>query len=64
MSNIAKRQLPTDAPELYEEIGIALFDPGDADSLDLAPACLPTELHANNYPQRLLDSFNRRNPFY
>ena len=64
MSNIAKRRLPTDAPELYEEIGILLFDPGDADSLDPAPACLPDELHAASYSRRLVDAFNRRNPFY
>lgn len=64
MSGIAKRRLPTDAPELYEEIGIALLDPGDPDSLDLAPASVPPELHALTYPQRLVDTFNRRNPFY
>ena len=64
MSGIAKRRLPTDAPELYEEIGIVLFDPGDADSLDLAPEAVPPELHAVTYPQRLVDAFNRRNPFY
>jgi hypothetical protein len=64
MSGIAQRRLPTDAPELYEEIGVVLFDPGGADSLDLAPASLPAELHAINYPQRLFDAFNRRNPFY
>lgn len=64
MSGIAHRRLPTDAPELYEEIGIALFDPGDPDSLQLAPSSLPPELHAASYPQRLVDAFNRRNPFY
>jgi len=64
MSGISNRRLPTDAPELYEELGILLFDPGDADSLDLAPASVPPELHAITYPQRLIDSFDRRNPFY
>lgn len=64
LSGIAKRQLPSDAPELYEEIGIALFDPGDPESLDLAPQSVPTGLHATSYPQRLVDAFNRRNPFY
>lgn len=64
LSGIAKRRLPTDAPELYEEIGILLLDPGDADSLDLAPQSVPPELHAATYPQRLVDAFNRRNPFY
>jgi len=40
------------------------FDPGDADSLDLAPESVPERLHSANYPERLLDAFNRRNPFY
>jgi hypothetical protein len=64
MSGIAQRRLPTDAPELYEEIGVFRFDPGDAESLDLAPEAVPERLHAANYPERLLDAFNRRNPFY
>jgi hypothetical protein len=64
LSGIAKRRLPTDAPELYEEIGIVLFDPGDADSLELKPEPVPPELHADTYAQRLVDAFNRRNPFY
>jgi hypothetical protein len=64
MSGIAQRRLPTDAPELYEEIGIALFDPGDADSLQVAPPSLPPNLQAATYAQRLVDTFNRRNPFY
>ncbi|NCA70426.1 MAG: hypothetical protein EOM91_10000 [Sphingobacteriia bacterium] len=64
MSGIANRRLPTDAPELYEVIGIMLLDPGEPDSLDLAPAGVPAELHAECYAQRLVDAFNRRNPFY
>ena len=64
MSGIAQRRLPTDAPELYEEIGVLRFDPGDADSLDLAPESVPERLHAASYSERLLDVFNRRNPFY
>lgn len=64
MAGIAQRRLPTDAPELYEEIGMLLFDPGDPDSLDLAPATIPESLHAATYPKRLVDAFNRRNPFY
>ena len=64
MSGISGRRLPTDAPELYEEMGIALFDPGDPGSLDLASADIPAALHAATYPARLVDAFNRRNPFY
>lgn len=64
LSGIAQRRLPTDAPELYEEMGIVLFDPGDPGSLDLAPEGVPPALHATTYAQRLVDAFNRRNPFY
>ena len=64
MSGITGRRLPTDAPELYEEIGIALLDPGDPGSLDLEPPGIPASLQASSYPQRLVDTFNRRNPFY
>ena len=64
MSGISGRRLPTDAPELYEEMGIALFDPGDPGSLDLAAVDIPAALHAATYPARLVDAFNRRNPFY
>jgi hypothetical protein len=56
--------LPTDAPELYEEIGIALFDPGDPSSLDVAPQGVPDNLRASTYAERLVETFNRRNPFY
>jgi len=64
MAGIAQRRMPTDAPELYEEIGILLFDPGNPESLDLAPKGVPDGLHAASYPQRLVDAFNRRTPFY
>ncbi|MCG6939810.1 MAG: hypothetical protein LJE69_00970 [Thiohalocapsa sp.] len=64
MAGIAQRRLPTDAPELYEEIGILLFGPGDPDPLDLTLGGVPDSLHAASYPHRLVDTFNRRNPFY
>lgn len=64
MSGIAGRRLPTDAPELYEEIGIALLDPGDPGSLDLEPPGVPATLQAASYAERLVGTFNRRNPFY
>jgi hypothetical protein len=64
MSGIANRRLPTDAPELYEQIGIVLFDPGAGGSLDLAPAAVPEELQGATYAKRMVDAFNRRNPFY
>lgn len=64
LSGIANRRLPTDAPELYEELGMVLFDPGNPGSLELAPPGVPTELHAATYADRLVDAFNRRNPFF
>jgi hypothetical protein len=64
LSGIANRKLPTDAPELYEEMGIITFDPGDPASLDLTPAGVPDSLQGVSYVQRLVDAFNRRNPFY
>jgi len=64
MSGISGRRLPTDAPELYEEMGILLFDPGDPESLDFAPTGVTISLHAATYARRLVDAFNRRNPFY
>ena len=54
----------TEAPELYEEMGIVLFDPEDPDSLNLAPENVPATLHADTYAKRLVGAFNRRNPFY
>lgn len=39
-----------------------VFDPRK--NLKNAPAGIPESLHAATYPQRLVDAFNRRNPFY
>jgi hypothetical protein len=64
LSGIASRKLPTDAPELYEEMGILMFDPGEPDTMDLAPAGVPDHLQAASYVERLVNAFNRRNPFY
>ena len=60
----SNRRPRTDAPELFEKIGFALFDPGDPAPLDLASPEGPTTMHAATYPTGLVDSFNRRNPFY
>jgi hypothetical protein len=45
-------------------MGIVTFDPGVPDSLDLAPSGVPDFLQAASYVDRLVDAFNRRNPFY
>ena len=64
LSGISSRKLPTDAPELYEEMGILLFEPGHPGSVDLAPEGVPDSLRADTYVERLAGAFNRRNPFY
>ena len=63
MSGISDRRLPTDAPELYEAMGIMMFNQGDPESLDMAPGEVAPSLHAATYARRLADAFNRRNPF-
>ena len=63
-SLISGRNRPEEAPELYEHIGIALFDPGDPDSVDLAPVGVPAELQAETYCERMFTAFWKRNPFY
>ena len=50
--------------ELYERMGIVLLEPGDPDSVDLAPSGVPEHLHLANYCQEMVRSFNGRNPFY
>jgi len=63
-TNITGRERPEDAPELYETAGILLIQPGDPDSVDLAPQGVPEELQAEGYCQRLVDTFRTRNPFF
>ena len=58
------KKLSHEAPELYERMGIVLLEPGDPDSVDLAPAGVPEHLHLANYCQEMVRSFNGRNPFY
>lgn len=62
--NITGRERPEDAPELYETAGVLLIQPGDPDSVDLAPHGVPEELQAEGYCQRLVDAFKARNPFF
>lgn len=64
LSGISGRKRPDEAPEVYETMGILLLDPGDPSSLDLAPPAVPEALRAATYPQRLVESFRRRNPFF
>lgn len=63
-TSITGRERPEDAPELYETAGILLIQPGDPDSVDLAPQGVPKELQAEGYCQRLVDTFRVRNPFF
>lgn len=64
LTNIAGRQRVDEAPEIYEEIGILVSDPGAPKTVDLAPRGVPPELHAATYAERLVEHFKRRNPFY
>lgn len=61
---VSGRRRPEEPAELYEVVGIALFDPGDPESVDLAPPAVPPELHAATYSRRLVEAFKARNPFY
>ena len=64
LSLISGRNRPDDVPEIYETIGIALFNPGEPESLDTSAESIPENLHAANYCDRLVRAFNARNPFY
>lgn len=64
LSLISGRNRPDEVPEIYETIGIALFNPGDPDSLETASRDIPENLHAANYCERLVRAFHARNPFY
>ena len=64
LSNITGRKRPEDPPELYETMGILLLEPGEPNSVDLTPEGIPTELRAEGYCERLVQSFQTRNPFY
>lgn len=61
---ISGRRRPEEPAELYEAIGLVLFEPGDCASIDLAPQGVPPGLHAATYAHRLVEAFKARNPFY
>lgn len=64
LSNIAGRERPEDAAETYEVIGVVLLEPGDSESIQLAPPGVPEDLLAATYCERLVEAFKVRNPFY
>jgi hypothetical protein len=64
LSTISGRVRPDEAPELYETMGIVLLEPDDALSVDVSPQGVPPELCAEGYCERLVRSFELRNPFY
>jgi hypothetical protein len=64
LQGIVGRQRPDEAAEVYEAMGVVLFDPGDPETLDLAPAGLPEGLHGISYCERLVTAFHARNPFF
>lgn len=63
LSGITGRARPGDSAELYEAMGILLFEPGDPSSVDMRPAGVPDHLTAEAYCERLVDCFRQRNPF-
>ncbi len=64
LGGISGRRRPEDAPELYEVVGVVLFDPGEPSSLDLFPEGVPTELQGGHYVRQMVERFRLRNPFY
>lgn len=64
LSLISGRERPEDAPELYETMGIMLIEPGERDSIEIAPLEVPAHLRAEGYCDRLVQYFNARNPFF
>jgi len=60
---ITGRRRPEDAAELYEAMGIVLLEPGDPQSIDMAPREVPEQLRADGYCERLIRLLRRRNPF-
>lgn len=64
LDGISGRERVDEAPEIYEEMGILLFDPGKPSTVDLAPKRVPVELQAATYCKRMVQRFKKRNPFY
>ncbi len=64
LSGITGRRRPDEPAELYEAMGILLFEPGDPTSVVWAPEGVPAELTAETYCERLVAAFHRRNPFF
>ncbi|MBI5536966.1 MAG: hypothetical protein HY898_29870 [Deltaproteobacteria bacterium] len=64
LSGITGRRRPEEAAEMYEVMGIVLFDPADPDSVVTVPKNVPSELQGEDYCERLVTSFKHRNPFY
>jgi hypothetical protein len=64
LTNISGRLRPDEPPEIYEAMGILLFEPGSGVAVDLAPQGIPEDLMAATYCERLVKAFQRRNPFF
>ena len=64
LETITERERPDEAPELYERMGIVLFNPGDPASLEIAPRDVPQRLQFTEYCEGIVKAFHGRNPFY
>jgi len=64
LSGIAGCEKAADPAELYEVFGVMTLEPGDPDSVNLAPDSVPVSMHASSYVERMVSAFKLRNPFY
>jgi hypothetical protein len=63
LDGIASRRVPADPPELYEQVSLLLLFPSRG-TAEIAPSDVPESLHFRTYFDRMLRSFEQRNPFY
>jgi len=63
LEGVTGRRLPADPPELYEHIALLLLDPSQC-MAEVDPPDIPELLRFCTYPERMLRSFEQRNPFY
>jgi hypothetical protein len=63
LDGIAARRVPADPPELYEQVALLLVSPS-MNAVEIAPSDVPEHLHLRTYVDRMVRSFEQRNPFY
>jgi len=63
LDGVSGRRLPADPPEVYEHIALLLVNPREG-TVEIQPADVPESLQFCSYSERMLRSFEQRNPFY